>query len=89
MEDLDVVLKDQNLLDQSTEVILKDPNVISVLNDISLLHCELLRYFEQIGFLVEIFNGLSYIGFLSGSIILTFMFLHWGGFSFLGLHRFL
>lgn len=76
LNDLENVLANQDLMGQLPEDFLKDESVKLVFNDVALLHCDLMRYYDQIDLLVEIFNGLSYTGFLCGSLILTVMFIH-------------
>lgn len=67
--DLDVILNNKDLLEKSTESILKDENVALVLNDISLLHGDILKYIDHVYQAAESLTILLYIGSFAGCAI--------------------
>lgn len=73
--DLDIVLTNEHLVSKSSEDFLKDESVKLVLDDVSLLYCDLMRYSDQIDLVIEIVDWLSYTGFLCGSLVLTMMYM--------------
>jgi hypothetical protein len=77
--DLDIVLTNEHLVSKSSEDFLKDESVKLVLDDVSLLYCDLMRYSDQIDLVIEIVEWLSYTGFLCGSLVLTMMYMRWSG----------
>jgi hypothetical protein len=83
LEHLDNVLKNEELLTKDPEVFLSDEGVRLIFDDVGLLHCSLMKFYDQCGMLVEIFDGLCYTGFLCSALVLTFMFVHYGGISWI------